>query len=143
MKNTTALNPSDNTLRFGFEDGENLLDELNSGDGVSPELEQKLGDAFGRVGDKFDEQGRLIGGLAAQDDELDRKGLFRALKAMGVVASATLKTDELETIYEAEAKKRDDEALIAAQAAPDAPPPAAGPQPPAPAPEDAQKPAEG
>jgi len=38
MENTTALNPSDNTLRFGFEDGENLLDELNIGDGVSPEL---------------------------------------------------------------------------------------------------------
>ena len=38
MENTTASNPSDNTLRFGFEDGENLLDELNSGDGVSPEL---------------------------------------------------------------------------------------------------------
>ena len=38
MENTTASNPSDNTLRFGFEDGENLLDELNSGEGVSPEL---------------------------------------------------------------------------------------------------------
>lgn len=38
MENMTASNPSDNTLRFGFEDGENLLDELNRGDGVSPEL---------------------------------------------------------------------------------------------------------
>lgn len=38
MANMTASNPSDSTLRFGFEDGENLLDELNSGDGVSPEL---------------------------------------------------------------------------------------------------------
>ena len=38
MENTTASNPPDDTLRFGFEDGENLLDELNSGDGVSPEL---------------------------------------------------------------------------------------------------------
>ena len=38
MENMTASNPSDNTLRFGFEDGENLLDELNSGEGVSPEL---------------------------------------------------------------------------------------------------------
>ena len=34
----TASNPSDNTFRFSFEDGENLLDELNRGDGVSPEL---------------------------------------------------------------------------------------------------------
>jgi hypothetical protein len=38
MKNTNASEPSSNTLRFGFEDGENLLDELNSGEGVSPEL---------------------------------------------------------------------------------------------------------
>ena len=38
MENMTASNPSDNTLRFSFEDGENLLDELNSGVGVSPEL---------------------------------------------------------------------------------------------------------
>ena len=38
MENSTASNPSDNTLRFSFEDGENLLDELNNGDGVSPEL---------------------------------------------------------------------------------------------------------
>ena len=38
MGNMTASEPTDNTLRFGFEDGENLLDELNSGDGVSPEL---------------------------------------------------------------------------------------------------------
>jgi hypothetical protein len=34
----TTPEPLDNTLRFGFEDGENLLDELNSGDGVSPDL---------------------------------------------------------------------------------------------------------
>lgn len=38
MENMYASNPSDNTIRFSFEDGENLLDELNSGDGVSPEL---------------------------------------------------------------------------------------------------------
>ena len=38
MENMTASNPSDNTFRFSFEDGENLLDELNHGDGVSPEL---------------------------------------------------------------------------------------------------------
>jgi hypothetical protein len=38
MENTTASEPSGSTLRFGFEDGENLLDELNSGEGVSPEL---------------------------------------------------------------------------------------------------------
>jgi hypothetical protein len=38
MENMTASNPSDNTFRFSFEDGENLLDELNRGDGVSPEL---------------------------------------------------------------------------------------------------------
>ena len=38
MENTTASKPPDDTLRFSFEDGENLLDELNSGDGVSPEL---------------------------------------------------------------------------------------------------------
>ena len=34
----TTSEPSDNTLRFNFEDGENLLNELNSGEGVSPEL---------------------------------------------------------------------------------------------------------
>ena len=34
----TASNTSDSTLRFSFEDGENLLDELNNGDGVSPGL---------------------------------------------------------------------------------------------------------
>ena len=38
MENMTTSNPSGNSLRFGFEDGENLLDELNSGEGVSPEL---------------------------------------------------------------------------------------------------------
>ena len=38
MENTNTSNPPDDTLRFSFEDGENLLDELNSGDGVSPEL---------------------------------------------------------------------------------------------------------
>ena len=38
MERTTTSEPSDSTLRFSFEDGENLLDELNSGDGVSPEL---------------------------------------------------------------------------------------------------------
>ena len=38
MENMSDSNPSDNTIRFSFEDGENLLDELNSGDGVSPEL---------------------------------------------------------------------------------------------------------
>ena len=38
MENMTASNTSDSTLRFSFEDGENLLDELNNGDGVSPEL---------------------------------------------------------------------------------------------------------
>jgi hypothetical protein len=38
MENMTASEPPDNTLRFGFGDGENLLDELNRGDGVSPEL---------------------------------------------------------------------------------------------------------
>ena len=38
MENVTASEPPDNTLRFGFEDGENLLDELNRGDGVSQEL---------------------------------------------------------------------------------------------------------
>jgi hypothetical protein len=42
MENTNASEPSSNTLRFGFEDGENLLDELNSGDGVSPELLQDM-----------------------------------------------------------------------------------------------------
>ena len=40
----TASNPSGNSLRFGFEDGENLLDELNSGDGVSPELSRNMYD---------------------------------------------------------------------------------------------------
>ena len=38
MERTTTSEPSDSTLRFSFEDGENLLDELNSGAGVSPEL---------------------------------------------------------------------------------------------------------
>ena len=38
MENTNTSNSPDDTLRFGFEDGENLLDELNRGDGVSPEL---------------------------------------------------------------------------------------------------------
>ena len=38
MENTNTSNPPDDTLRFSFENGENLLDELNSGDGVSPEL---------------------------------------------------------------------------------------------------------
>ena len=38
MERTTTSEPSDSTLRFSFEDGENLLDELNRGDGVSPEL---------------------------------------------------------------------------------------------------------
>lgn len=38
MENTTASIPPDDTVRFSFEGGENLLDELNSGDGVSPEL---------------------------------------------------------------------------------------------------------
>jgi hypothetical protein len=42
MENMNASEPSSNTLRFGFEDGENLLDELNSGDGVSPELLQDM-----------------------------------------------------------------------------------------------------
>ena len=40
----TTPKPLDNTLRFGFEDGENLLDELNSGDGVSPELSSNMYD---------------------------------------------------------------------------------------------------
>jgi hypothetical protein len=40
----TTPEPLDNTLRFGFEDGENLLDELNSGDGVSPELSSHMYD---------------------------------------------------------------------------------------------------
>ena len=44
MGNMTASEPTDNTLRFGFEDGENLLDELNSGDGVSPELSSNMYD---------------------------------------------------------------------------------------------------
>ena len=38
MENMTASEPPNNTLRFCFGDGENLLDELNRGDGVSPEL---------------------------------------------------------------------------------------------------------
>ena len=40
----TTPEPLDNTLRFGFEDGENLLDKLNSGDGVSPELSSNMYD---------------------------------------------------------------------------------------------------
>jgi hypothetical protein len=40
----TTPEPLDNTLRFGFEDGENLLDELNSGDGVSLELSRNMYD---------------------------------------------------------------------------------------------------
>jgi len=44
MANTTSSDPSSNSLRFGFEDGENLLDELNSGDGVSPELSRNMYD---------------------------------------------------------------------------------------------------
>ena len=42
MENTTTPDPFNHALRFGFEDGENLLDELNSGDGVSPELSQNM-----------------------------------------------------------------------------------------------------
>jgi hypothetical protein len=42
MGNMTASEPTDNTLRFGFEDGEKLLDELNRCDGVSPELLQDM-----------------------------------------------------------------------------------------------------
>ena len=42
MENTNTSNPPDDTLRFSFEDGENLLDELNSGDGISPELLRDL-----------------------------------------------------------------------------------------------------
>jgi hypothetical protein len=42
MANTTSSDPPSNSLRFGFEDGENLLDELNSGDGVSPELSRNM-----------------------------------------------------------------------------------------------------
>ena len=42
MENIAKLDPLNNTLRFGFEDGENLLDELNSSDGVSPELLQDM-----------------------------------------------------------------------------------------------------
>ena len=38
MENTNTSNSPDDTLRFGFGDGENLFDELNRGDGVSPEL---------------------------------------------------------------------------------------------------------
>jgi nucleoid-associated protein YgaU len=85
---------------------------------------------------EFDKEGRLVGGLAEKVDALDRKGLFRALKMMGVAASATLKTEELEATYEAEAKKRDDAAVAAAQ-------PAAEPAAPAAAAEAGQKPAEG
>ena len=44
MANTISSDPSSNSLRFGFEDGENLLDELNSGDGVSPELSRNMYD---------------------------------------------------------------------------------------------------
>ncbi|NQW59383.1 hypothetical protein HQ459_01260 [bacterium] len=44
MANTTSSGPSSNSLRFGFEDGENLLDELNSGDGVAPALMQDMYD---------------------------------------------------------------------------------------------------
>ncbi len=44
MANTTSSDPPSNSLRFGFEDGENLLDELNSGDGVSPELSRNMYD---------------------------------------------------------------------------------------------------
>ena len=44
MGNTTSADPSSNSLRYGFEDGENLLDELNSGDGVSPELSRNMYD---------------------------------------------------------------------------------------------------
>ena len=42
MENMATSEPSYKTLRFSFEDGENLLDELNSGDGVSPELLQDM-----------------------------------------------------------------------------------------------------
>jgi hypothetical protein len=42
VENMTASNPSGNSLRFGFEDGEDLLDELNSGDGISPELSHDM-----------------------------------------------------------------------------------------------------
>jgi hypothetical protein len=42
MGNTNSSDSPSNSLRFGFEDGENLLDELNSGDGVSPELLQDM-----------------------------------------------------------------------------------------------------
>ena len=44
MANTASSDPPCNSLRFGFEDGENLLDELNSGDGVSPELSRNMYD---------------------------------------------------------------------------------------------------
>jgi hypothetical protein len=44
MENMATSEPSDKTLRFSFEDGENLLDELNSGDGVSPELSRNMSD---------------------------------------------------------------------------------------------------
>jgi hypothetical protein len=44
MAKTTSSDPSSNSLRYGFEDGENLLDELNSGDGVSPELSRNMYD---------------------------------------------------------------------------------------------------
>ena len=40
----TTSESSENTLRFSFEDGESLLDELNSGDGVSPELSRNMYD---------------------------------------------------------------------------------------------------
>ena len=38
MGNTTSSEPTGISMRFGFEDCEDLLDELNSGDGVAPEL---------------------------------------------------------------------------------------------------------
>ena len=44
MENITIPDPLNNTLRFGFEDGENLLGVLNNGDGVSPELLQDMYD---------------------------------------------------------------------------------------------------
>jgi hypothetical protein len=44
MANTASSDPPSNSLRFGFEDGENLLDELNSGDGASPELSRNMYD---------------------------------------------------------------------------------------------------
>lgn len=42
MENATTPDPFNHALRFGFEDGENLLDELNSCDGVPPELSQNM-----------------------------------------------------------------------------------------------------